>query len=75
MTIENKYIGDGVEASYDGYHIWLKTVDGNNHQIAMEPPVIKRFLQYLDYVKTECDKADSQRNSILSGEVSVEESR
>lgn len=50
MTVESRYIGDGVEASYDGYHIWLKTVDGNNHQIALEPDVLKKLDQYRAYV-------------------------
>ena len=58
--IENRYIGDGVEASYDGYHIWLKTVDGNNNQVALEPAVLKRFEQYVAYVHQEIKKATSR---------------
>ena len=35
------YIGDGVYASHDGYHIWLTTErDGGEHSIALEPPVL-----------------------------------
>jgi hypothetical protein len=41
LTIPPRYLGDGVYASFDGYHIWLETVDGNgrNHKIALEPAV------------------------------------
>lgn len=59
MKIENKYIGDGVEASFDGYHIWLKTVDGNNNEIALEPDVLKRFDQYRAYVAKTIELAKS----------------
>ena len=52
--IESRYIGDGVEASFDGYHIWLKTVDGNNNQVALEPPVMKRLFEYVKYVEHAC---------------------
>ena len=36
-SFEDRYLGDGVYASFDGYHIWLKTQEGMS--IALEPPV------------------------------------
>lgn len=41
-----EYLGDAVYASFDGYHIWLKTGDGNNQQIALEPAVYAALQQY-----------------------------
>ena len=41
------YLGDAVYASYDGYQIWLRTGDGNNQRIALEPNVIERLLDYI----------------------------
>lgn len=40
------YLGDAVYASFDGYHIWLKTGDGNNQQIALEPAVYEALVRY-----------------------------
>lgn len=46
--MENEtYLGDAVYASFDGYQIWLRTGDGNDHKIALEPSV---YLALVDYV-------------------------
>ena len=34
------YLGDAVYASFDGYNIWLRTGDGNDQRIALEPVVL-----------------------------------
>lgn len=44
--VEAVYLGDAVHASFDGYHIWLKTADGNNQQIALEPSVYMALRYY-----------------------------
>ena len=42
-----QYLGDGVYASYDGYHIWLKTQrDGRWESIALEPEVFQSLFHY-----------------------------
>ncbi len=42
-----QYIGDGVTAFHDGYQIWLETPRENGvHQIALEPDVFVRLLEY-----------------------------
>ena len=42
-----KYLGDGVYASFDGYQIWLRTPrHGGIHEIALEPKVFEALLQY-----------------------------
>jgi hypothetical protein len=38
------YLGDGVYAHTDGYHIWLTTLEGM--QIALEPEVYAALVDY-----------------------------
>ena len=47
MDIETSYLGDGVYASWDGYHIWLE-VRGptKNSRIALEPAVMNALMVY-----------------------------
>ena len=42
------YLGDGVYASFDGYHIWLTTSDGysSTNRIALEPPVYNELITF-----------------------------
>ena len=40
------YLGDAVYVSFDGYHIWLRTGDGNNQRIALEPAVFDALIDY-----------------------------
>lgn len=42
----DEYIGDGVYASYDGYHIWLAANDPGNKSVALEPEAIQRLIKY-----------------------------
>ena len=47
---EPVYLGDGVYAMFDGYHIWLRTgsheeADATN-AIALEPSVFEALLDY-----------------------------
>jgi hypothetical protein len=43
------YIGDGVYASHDGYHIWLRTRrEYRWESIALEPNVIKALGEYIE---------------------------
>jgi hypothetical protein len=44
--IEDVYISDAVIASFDGFSIWLRTDDGNNQQIALEPQVLRALIDY-----------------------------
>ena len=47
MISENeKYLGDAVYASFDGYQIWLRTGDGNDNRIALEPAVFNALVDY-----------------------------
>lgn len=40
------YLGDAVYASHDGYQIWLRTGDGNDQRIALEPQVLAALIDY-----------------------------
>ena len=45
-----EYLGDGVYAVFDGYHIWLRLSHHNNTegQIALEPDVYAALVRYHD---------------------------
>jgi hypothetical protein len=46
-----EYLGDGVYATFDGYHIWLKTGSHRDHEatnaIALEPAVVEALKRYV----------------------------
>ena len=48
---EEDYLGDAVYASFDGYQIWLRTGDGNNQRIALEPAVLHALFDYVKALK------------------------
>ena len=43
---EETYLGDAVYAWFDGYQIWLRTGDGNDNRIALEPGVYAALRKY-----------------------------
>jgi hypothetical protein len=48
------YLGDGVFASFDGYHIWIQTeVDGVRHTIALDDDVVANLLNFIQDVGAE----------------------
>lgn len=62
MTEDETYLGDAVFASLDGYQIWLRTDDGNNQRIALEPKVFHALLEIRRNPKDECARmTDPQR--------------
>lgn len=44
--MEDRYLGDGVYASFDGYQIWLAANDHRNKIVALEPSVMEALIQY-----------------------------
>ena len=46
MIEDTVYLGDGVYASCDGYHIWLAVNHHMNKQVALEPRVVDALLAY-----------------------------
>lgn len=55
MTDET-YLGDAVYASFDGYQIWLRTCDNNDHRIALEPPVLDALFQFVETLKSQAEE-------------------
>ena len=50
----DEYLGDGVYASTDGWHLWLRTPrEGGIHEIALEPEVLARLDEYRRRLNTE----------------------
>lgn len=49
--IPERYLGDAVIASFDGYQIWLRTDDGNDNRIALEPQVLDALFAYVEQIK------------------------
>lgn len=50
MPDKETYLGDSVYVSFDGYQLKLRTGDGNNQVIYLEPPVyaaLKSFVERL----------------------------
>lgn len=48
------YLGDGVYAEFDGYGIWLRTGNHQDHlcdaKIYMEPDIIDSLNQFVEYL-------------------------
>lgn len=43
-----EYLGDGVYASFDGYHIWLAVNHHGNDVVALEQPVMDALARTRD---------------------------
>jgi hypothetical protein len=51
--IDDVYLGDGVYASFDGYHIVLDLRGQDNHtRIALEPIVMEALVNYRDAINS-----------------------
>ena len=46
MDNNDKYLGDGVYASFDGFQIWLAVNDHENKVVALEPEVMEQLIIY-----------------------------
>lgn len=52
MNARETYLGDGVYASFDGYHVWLDTRGQEPvNKIALEPYVLKELWSYVERLK------------------------
>ena len=54
------YLGDSVYARFDGYHIFLETMNGfpddPSNSIGLEPPVIESLLIYRKHLYDDAEK-------------------
>ena len=48
---KDEYIGDGVYASHDGFHLWLDIRGQSDCRIALEPACLDRLDKYRTYLK------------------------
>ena len=46
-----KYIGDGVYVSFDGYHINIAVNHHENHTVALEPEVVNNLKKYFKEIE------------------------
>jgi hypothetical protein len=45
--LPERYLGDGVYASFDGYQIWLRVIGlSGHHRIALDESVLAALSQY-----------------------------
>ena len=58
-----EYLGDAVYASFDGHQIWLRTGDGNNQRIALDPATyaaLERYVARLRASLVSTDRGDGR---------------
>lgn len=58
-----KYLGDGVYAGYDGYHLWLelKAQPGSPPKIGLDPIVFRRVKDFAETSGQTKDWEDGKR--------------
>jgi hypothetical protein len=61
---EPRYLGDGVYASFDGYHIWLTTgshrEEEATNKVALEPPVFDALHKYQQEIAAQLEEPGGQ---------------
>jgi len=59
-----EYLGDGLMASYEGWHVILSTQrETGLHWVALDPAVIKAFQNYLIQLETVLNNIQTERAS------------
>ncbi len=68
-----EYLGDGVYAVFDGWHIWLRlsSHDNTEGQIALEPGVYAALVRYHDGL-AERAKREAERLQAMADESELE---
>ena len=70
MKIDDVYLGDGVYASFDGYHIWLDLRgQDSTTRIALEPQTMIALISYNERVQRDI------RNALAAAPASKEASK
>ena len=58
-----EYLGDGVYASFDGYHIWLDLRgQDSTTKIALEPPVFEALIKFRDSIMKSIMNVEEEEN-------------
>ena len=50
------YLGDAVYASFDGWQIKLRTGDGNNQVIYLEPGVYQNLIRFVNDIRRHAEE-------------------
>lgn len=54
---QETYLGDGLYASFDGYHIMLRAPrELGDHYVALEPPVFDELVEYRKRIYEDYEK-------------------
>lgn len=63
MEMETEtYLGDGLYASFDGWHFILRAPrDDGDHWVGLEPAVLRQFMDYVERTKASSEVTKEQR--------------
>ena len=59
MPDTETYLGDDVYVEFDGLHIWLRSNDGNDNQIALKPKVFDALVEYVNAMRAQIKRANA----------------
>lgn len=65
------YLGDGLYARDDGYHIWLTAENGISvqHEVALDPDVLRVFMSFVERtrnLKITVERVDPEKQEVSS---------
>ncbi len=65
-----KYIGEGVNVSFDGSHVWLQTSDGYQvtNEITMGPEVWHQLTLYVAWLREENERKAAEKARVPDGQ-------
>jgi len=67
-----KYLGDGVYASFDGYQIWLAVNNHENKVVALDSSVITQLQEFIDYNITKRRRYTELHEKLMGSDSFVE---
>lgn len=59
---KGRHLGDGVYASFDGYHIWLAVNHHENRVVALEPSVLQHLNEYAQNIRDHFNPKQPEEN-------------
>lgn len=60
-----RYLGDGLYAHFDGYHVILRAPrDGGDHWVGLEPGVLRCFQDYIKYLYAEIEAHNKRQQEL-----------
>jgi len=63
--LHESYLGDGLYAHFDGWHIWLTTQEGM--AVALEPVVLAALFNYIEKLKRLGGEKEKELNATRGG--------